>query len=112
VRSDGLLDLAGRAPPAELPPPRLLGAFDLLLLGWSSRAEIVGEHQTIVTVNGLFRAFALVGGRAVATWSLAGGQVALTPFGRLTRKDAAALRAEASDVLRYLGSTSASVKPS
>jgi hypothetical protein len=112
VRPDGLLDLAGRAPPAELPPPRLLGAFDPLLLGWSSRAEIVGEHRTIVTVNGLFRAFALIGGRAVATWSLAGGEVAITPFGRLTRKDAAALDADASDVLRYLGSTSASVKPS
>jgi Winged helix DNA-binding domain len=33
-REDGLVDLAGRAPPAELPPPRLLGAFDPVLLGW------------------------------------------------------------------------------
>ena len=38
----------------------------------------------------------------------------LEPFGRLAREDAAALRADAQDVLRYLSmsSTSASVKPS
>lgn len=113
-RADGLLDLAGRAPPAEQPPPRLLGSFDPLLLGWGSREEIVGGHRSLVTVNGLFRPFALVRGRAAATWRIAGGEVQLEPFGRLAREDAAALRADAQDVLRYLSmsSTSASVKPS
>jgi hypothetical protein len=112
ARADGLLALAGPLPTAELPPPRLLGAFDPLLLGWCSREAILGENTSIVTVNGLFRPFALVRGRAVATWRLPGDEVEIEPFASLARGDAAALRADADDVLRYLGRTSASVKPS
>ncbi len=106
IRPDGLLDLASRLPAANLPPPRLLGAFDPLLLGWASREAILAaHHQRIVTVNGLFRPFALVRGRAVATWKMSAGEVALEdPFDRLTRKDAAALNADAKDVVRYLAS--------
>ncbi len=112
TRADGLLELEGRPPAVELPAPRLLGAFDPLLLGWRSREAILGENRSIVTVNGLFRPFALVRGRAVATWRLPGEEVLLEPFGPISRRDAAALRADADDVLRYLGRTSASVKPS
>ncbi len=53
-RDDGLLDLTKREPPAQLPPPRLLGAFDPILLGRRSREAILGAHRTTVTVNGLF----------------------------------------------------------
>ena len=67
--------------PAELPPPRLLGAFDPVLLGWTSREDILGPHTELVTVNGLFRPFAMVEGRAVATWRLAKGKVAIEPLG-------------------------------
>lgn len=102
TRADGLLDLAGRPPPAELPQPRLLGAFDPLLLGWKSREPLLGAAKVIVTVNGIFRPFALVRGRAVATWSMPAGKVVLEPFARLLRKDAAALEADALDVVRYL----------
>ena len=104
-RADGLVDLAGRAPAARLPAPRLLGAFDPLLLGWTSRADVLGEHAEtgIVTSNGIFRPFALVLGRAAATWRLARGAVALAPFGRLSERDAAALRRDAADVARFLG---------
>ncbi len=102
-RADGLVDLAARPPVAEIPPPRLLGAFDPLLLGWTSREPVLGSHQGIVTVNGIFRPFALVRGQAVATWTMPGGEVVLEPFGRLTRGDAAALKAEAADVVRFLG---------
>ena len=56
-RPDGLVDLANRRPPAELPPPRLLGPFDPVLLGWTSREFVLGEHQARVTVEGLFRPF-------------------------------------------------------
>lgn len=101
-REDGLVQLAGRPGAAELPPPRLLGPFDPLLLGWRSREPILGSHADVVTVNGLFRPFALVGGRAVATWTMPGGEVALEPFGRLARHDAAALEADAADVARFL----------
>jgi Winged helix DNA-binding domain len=104
---DGLLDLAGRpaGPAAELPPPRLLGAFDPLLLGWTSREDVLGEHvdSGIVTDNGLFRPFALVRGRAVATWRLVAGTVTLAPFGPLPRRAAVALDRDAADVKRFLG---------
>jgi Winged helix DNA-binding domain len=101
---DGLLEIAGRTGPAELGPPRLLGAFDPVLLGWASREWLLDSHRAVVTVNGLFRPFALVGARAVATWSMPGGEVVLDPFDPLKRKDLAALRADALDVARYLDS--------
>jgi hypothetical protein len=102
-REDGLVDLAARPPAVEIPPPRLLGSFDPVLLGWTSREPVLGSHQGVVTVNGIFRPFALVRGQAAATWSMPGGEVVLEPFGRLTRADTTALRAEAADVVRFLG---------
>ena len=104
-RTDGLAELPDqrRTAAAELPPPRLLGAFDPLLLGWASRDPVVGPHRQIVTVNGLFRPFALVAGRAVATWGLAGGLITLAPFAPLGAATRAALDADALDVTRFLG---------
>jgi hypothetical protein len=102
-RDDGLLELSKRPVP-ELPPPRLLGAFDPVLLGWRSREALLDvNHQRIVTINGIFRPFALVKGRAVATWTLTAGKVALKPFAALARSDERALQADAQDVVRYLG---------
>jgi hypothetical protein len=101
-REDGLVDLAGRTPATELPAPRLLGPYDPLLLGWTSREPVLGSHVGVVTVNGIFKPIALVGGRAVGTWSMPAGEVVLEPFDRLAAKDAAALKEEAADVLRFL----------
>jgi hypothetical protein len=102
-RDDGLVDLMSRSPAAPLPPPRLLGAYDPLLLGWTSREEVVGPHKMLVTINGIFRPFALVDGRAVATWGLAGGKVRIEQLSRLRKKDAAALEEEVQRVLDFLG---------
>jgi hypothetical protein len=104
-RADGLAELPAspRRAAAALPPPRLLGAFDPLLLGWASRDPITGPHRQIVTVNGLFRPFALAGGRAVATWTITGGQVVLAPFAELDTETRAALESDAADVTRFLG---------
>jgi hypothetical protein len=104
-RPDGLAELPGRSrgAAAVLPPPRLLGAFDPLLLGWADRDPITGPHKQIVTINGIFRPFALVAGRAVATWTYAGGRVGLAPFGELDAGTTAALEADAADVTRFLG---------
>ncbi len=101
--ADGLLDLRKRPRAAPLPPPRLLGAFDPLLLGWSSRTPVLGGNESVVTSNGIFRPFALVGGRAAATWSLNGGKIALKPFTALSTDEEAALQVEAEQVLRFLG---------
>ena len=103
-RDDGLVELAGSPAPEPLPPPRLLGAFDPLLLGWTSREEVVGPHKLLVTINGIFRPFALVDGRAVARWGLAGGKVTIEHLARVKKRDAAALETEARRVLEFLGS--------
>jgi hypothetical protein len=107
-RPDGLAELAA-APAGEqsLPPPRLLGAFDAVLLGWESREAVLGGHQGIVTANGLFRPFALVGGRAAGIWAYSGGQVTLDQFGPLPADIDAALAAEARDVARFLAGSPA-----
>lgn len=102
-RPDGLVVLADRPPAAELPPPRLLGSFDPVLFGWTSREPLLGSNTGVVTLNGIFRPIALVKGKAVATWTMPKGEVELKPFGRLARADRAALDADADDVRRFLG---------
>jgi hypothetical protein len=100
---DGLVDLADRTPAGELPPPRLLGAFDPVLHGWASRDPIVGSHQGVVTSNGVFRPIALVDGRVVGTWGLPGGTVSLRLLEPVGAAALVALREDAADVLRFLG---------
>jgi hypothetical protein len=99
---DGLLRLVKRPEPAKLPPPRLLGAFDPVLLGWTSRVDILGPHTGLVTRNGIFHPFAMAGGRAVAKWGFPGGEVKLQPLQRIPAKTAAALEADAAAVARFL----------
>jgi hypothetical protein len=63
---------------------------------------VLGEHRELVTINGIFRPFALVKGRAAASWSMPRGEVVLEPFSRLAKADSAALEREAADVARFL----------
>lgn len=88
---------------AELPPARLLGAFDPVLHGWQSRALVLGQHERAIVQGGMFRSFAMVRGRAVGTWGLPGGRVVLTELEDLSATDRAALEADAADVTRFLG---------
>jgi hypothetical protein len=103
----GLAAAAGKQPPAEpapdLPPPRLLGAFEPALLGWASREDIVGQAPNLVTANGMFFPFALVRGRAVARWKLVDGELELDAFRRIATADREALDRDAADVRRFLG---------
>jgi hypothetical protein len=103
ARADGLAQIVDRAEHAQLPPPRLLGAFDPSLLGWASRADIVGSHQGIVTTNGVFRPFAMVNGKAAATWSMAKGRITQRPLQAISVSAQRALDADAREVLTYLG---------
>jgi hypothetical protein len=91
-----------RAAPRR-PPPRLLGAFDPVLLGWVGRDAIVGKHRRLVTDNGLFRPFALVDGRAVATWRIAGATLTVEALEPLDRETSDALEADGRAALVYLG---------
>jgi hypothetical protein len=101
-RNDGLVHLAKHPPVAEVPGPLLLGAFDPLLLGWTSRELILGPHTHLVTLNGIFRPFAMVSGRAVATWRLTRGKVTVEPLGKVSKAASAALAADAADVERFM----------
>jgi hypothetical protein len=100
--ADGLVDLRKREEPAPLPPPRLLGAFDPVLLGWTSREHVVGSHKMLVTMNGIFRPFALVKGRAVGTWKLPKGKVEVEHLEAVTKKAAGQLEADAAAVEAFL----------
>jgi hypothetical protein len=100
-RPDGLVDLP-RNGAAALPPPRLLGPFDPLLLGWCSRAPVLDGTPEVVTVNGIIKAIALVGGRAAGTWAMPGGRVELRMWNEPSRATAAALAREAAAVETYL----------
>jgi hypothetical protein len=103
---EGLIDLA-RRPGARragpLPPPRLLGAFEPLLVGWTSRAHVLGEHDATVVTGGMFRNFALVKGRPVATWRFQGLGVELSRFADVSDEDAQALDDDSRALLRFLG---------
>jgi hypothetical protein len=104
----GLVELAA-ATPGEVsqPAPRLLGAYDDVLLGWESRDPVLSGHQGIVTVNGLFRPFALVDGQAAGIWTYSAGQVALDRFETLPDDVETALADEARDVQRFLAGSPA-----
>ena len=104
--------LAGDARPAArpaagpdpaFPPPRLLGPFDPLLHGWQSRTAVLGRHEPDIVRGGMFRSFALVGGRAAGTWGLSGDRVSLTLLDQVSAADRRALDADAEDVRRFLG---------
>jgi hypothetical protein len=101
ARGDGLVDIAGRPRRRKLPPPRLLGAFDPVLLGWGDRTDLLGAHADAVLLGGLFHPFALVDGRAAGIWRLRDGRVSLEPFGDLAPEAATALESDAADVERF-----------
>ena len=102
-RPDGLIELSVRA--GEEPPPaplgRLLGPFDPILHGWASRAALLGPHQSLVTMNGIFKATLLVRGRAAGTWTMPNGKAVLDPFEPLASDELAALESDARDVERF-----------
>ena len=102
-RPDGLLDLGGRTASGSLPAPVLLGAFDPLLLGWDGRDWVLGAHRQEIVLGGIFRPFALVDGRAAATWSVRAGELILKPFAKLRSADRAALAAAGEEVKRHMG---------
>ena len=99
---DGLVDLADRGSVPTLPPPRLLGAFDPLLLGWQSRQPFVGKHN-VVTSNGIFRPFALVDGRVVGTWGLRDSVLTVHLLEEVPASAVDLLGRDAVQVLEYLG---------
>ncbi len=93
------------APDEGPPPPRLLPAFDGMLLGHRDRTPLVRPADADKLTSGSWiLPTVIAGGRAVGTWRRASGEVLVRPFGAgLPRGLVRALRAEASDVGRFLG---------
>jgi hypothetical protein len=107
-RRDGLVELAGPAVGGigrvgPLPSPRLLGAFEPLLMGWRSRELVLGAHEADVVSGGIFRGLAFAEGRTVGVWRFAGARVALEPFETLEPAVSEALANDGNGVLRFLG---------
>jgi hypothetical protein len=102
-RDDDLVDLARREPAPGAIPARLLPAFDPYLLGWKDRGFAVPARyaKRVHPGGGMLRATATVDGRAVGTWSVAGGAVELDLFARVDSAAKAALRADGQDVARF-----------
>ncbi|HEY7967696.1 MAG TPA: winged helix DNA-binding domain-containing protein [Solirubrobacteraceae bacterium] len=99
----GLIDLSDRPTPPRVPRATLLGAFDPLLLGWSDRDLVVGEHAARIVSGGVFRPTVLIGGRAAGTWSLERARVVLDLWdGPAPPAIATALAREIAAVEEYL----------
>jgi len=103
-RDDDRVDRRARDPAPDAIPARLLPAFDPYLLGWKDRTFAVpaAHARRVHPGGGMLRATATVDGRAVGTWSAAGGEVALDLFARVARDARAALSADADEVARFV----------
>jgi Winged helix DNA-binding domain len=110
-RDGGLVELRGRPRIAEPSGPRLLGAFEPVLMGWCSRAPVLGEREADIVTGGIFRAFAFAfapdaerpAGRPLATWKFSREGVELSPFDRLDERHHEALRRDGQALVRFLG---------
>ena len=107
-RADWLAD-----PGPEGPLVHLLPGFDVLMLGYRSRALAVPqEHARAVwTGGGFIKPTLVVDGRAVATWSSSRRtrrlEVTVEPFAGLPHRVHAGLQAEVADLGRFLGTATA-----
>ena len=82
--------------PATPAPPRLLPAFDNLILSHRDRTRVIAdEHRRTVITGGLVGPFFLVDGFVAGRWQLVDGRVELEPFERLGAATERALRHEA-----------------
>ena len=100
-RPAGLVDLP-RKLPASLPPMKLLGPFDPVLLGWCSREFVLGDAEGVVVGGGMIKAIVLIDGHAAGTWTMRSGRPHLHLWKEQTHATTAALEREASAVEAYL----------
>ena len=100
----------GLLPDPETPaPPRLLPAFDNLLLSHKDRTRLVtDEHRARLYQKGNLRILAsiLIDGQAVGTWRISvarkAATLSITPFVPIAKPDQVALAEEAEGLARFL----------
>ncbi len=104
-----LFDLPDAPRPGEqaAAPVRFVAEFENMLLSYADRTRIIAEEhrKKIFTVNGLVPGTFLLDGFAAGTWKVAATRKAasltLRPFGKLTKKDTAALQREGAHLLQF-----------
>ena len=91
---------------AEAPPPRLLPAFDGLLLAHRDRALTVDPEHAVAVLpgGGVVRPTVLISGHVEGTWRLVKGVPEIAPFRPLGQETDQALATEVADVIRHRGS--------
>ncbi len=101
---DGMVRLKNPPEVGPLPPPRLLGSFDPVLHGWTSREFLIPDEsdRAVVTTNGIFRPTILIEGRVAGTWTMTAGEIETTPFRPLDEEAEGAIEVEKERVVEYL----------
>ncbi|GAA4434804.1 winged helix DNA-binding domain-containing protein [Phytohabitans houttuyneae] len=99
-----LFDLpdAPRPDPDTPAPVRFLADFDNLLVSHADRTRVISDaHRAYMSRHRLVRAF-LVDGVVAGTWTITKRRLAVEPFGRLTKRDRAAVAAEGAWLLAFV----------
>jgi hypothetical protein len=101
-RGRELLDLPGapRPDPATPAPPRFLPAFDNAVLGYADRGRVIDDAHRGLSITGA--RFVLVDGRVGATWTVAEGELRITPLTPLGPPDRAAVVEEGERLMELL----------
>ena len=99
-----LFDLpdALRPDPDTPAPVRFLPDFDNLLVSHADRTRVIAdEHRAYMAQHRLVRAV-LVDGVVAGTWTIAKRRLEVQPFGRLSKRDRAAVAAEGERLLGFV----------
>ena len=92
---------------SEEPSAFLLGLYDEYLIAYKDRSAALDRARWISAVRDPFSAHILVNGKVIGGWRrlIQNGNmnITLTPFGTLSRKDAAAVAAAAQSYARFFG---------
>lgn len=104
-----LFDLPGSPRPGDDvdAPVRLVAEFENMLLSYADRSRIISEEhrKRIFTPNGLIPGTFLLDGVVAGTWKLIRGKQAalleISPFGKVSKRDRAALEAEGMAMLEF-----------
>jgi hypothetical protein len=95
----------GPLPDAETEaPPRLLPVFDNTLQGHRDRTRVIAdEHRPrLYLTQGPVLGSLLLDGQAAATWRLAGSELTIEPFRRITKAERTAIEPEAEALAAFV----------